>query len=118
MVFAVQLPWPVAGRGAAFTPDAQGADLSADRRNRRGAHDVLAGEAGRYPQLGLPLLLAARRDADAAGADANGLLPRGGGMAALAAARRRRQPGADADHVWHSGGASSRGVGMHVAAGL
>ena len=40
---------------------AQGADLRADRRHRRRADDVAAGADRRRAQLGLPLLLAARR---------------------------------------------------------
>ena len=40
---------------------AQGADLRADRRHRRRADDVAARAARRRAQLGLPLLLAARR---------------------------------------------------------
>ena len=77
----------------------QGADLRPDRRHRRGGHDVAARAARRRPQLGLPLLLAARRHLHAAGA-ARHRLPRGGqGLARLAAARRRRRPGRPADHV-------------------
>ena len=45
---------------------AQGAHLRADRRHRRRADDVAAGVDRRRAQLGLPLLLAARRDAHAA----------------------------------------------------
>ena len=45
---------------------AEGADVRADRRDRRRADDVAAGVDRRRAQLGLPLLLAARRDADAA----------------------------------------------------
>ena len=40
----------------------------ADRRHRRRAHHVAAGDARRHAQLGLPLLLGARRDAHARGA--------------------------------------------------
>ena len=42
----------------------EGADLHDDRRHRRRAHHVAAGAARRRTQLGLPLLLAARRDPD------------------------------------------------------
>ena len=59
--------------------------------------EQLGGDA----QLGLPLLLAARRHPDPARADERRLLRRGAGLARLAAARGRGQPGADADHVWH-----------------
>ena len=47
----------------------QGAHLRADRRHRRRADDVAAGADRRRAQLGLPLLLAARRDVHAARAD-------------------------------------------------
>ena len=46
---------------AALADHAQGADLRADRRHRRRADDVAARAARRRAQLGLPLLLAARR---------------------------------------------------------
>ena len=49
---------------------AQGADLRADRRDRRRADHVAAGADRRRAQLGLPLLLVARRDAHADGAAA------------------------------------------------
>ena len=45
---------------------AEGAHLRADRRDRRRADDVAPRGARRRPELGLPLLLAARRDAHAA----------------------------------------------------
>ena len=51
---------PVAAR-------AEGAHLRADRRHRRRADDVAARGDRRRAQLGLPLLLAPRRDAHAAG---------------------------------------------------
>ena len=51
----------VARRGGPVAAHAQGADLRADRRHRRGGDHLAAGEARRRPQLGLPLLLAARR---------------------------------------------------------
>ena len=52
---------PVArGRGP-LADHAQGADLRAHRRHRRRRHDLAARGHRRRPQLGLPLLLAARR---------------------------------------------------------
>ena len=51
----------VARRGGPLAAHAQGADVRADRRHRRRADHLAAGEARRRPQLGLPLLLAARR---------------------------------------------------------
>ena len=90
---------PSGTRRSALADHAEGPDLCADRRHRRGADDLAAGADGRHAQLGLPVLLAARRDADPAGADERRLLRRGAGLARLAAARRRRRPGAAADHV-------------------
>ena len=68
---------------------------SSDRRHRCGADHVAAGTARRPAQLGLSLLLAARRHLHAAGADARGLSRRGAGLGRLAAraalpARRHR----------------------------
>ena len=62
----VQARRAVRGHRDALADHAQGADLRADRRHRRRAHHLAAGMDRRRPQLGLPLLLAARRDADAA----------------------------------------------------
>ena len=56
---------------------AQGAHVRADRRDRRGPDDLAAGGARRRPQLGLPVLLAPRRDAHAAGDAPCGLQRRG-----------------------------------------
>ena len=79
----------------------EGADLRADRRHRRSAHHLIAGKARRRPQLGLPVLLAARRHIHAAGADEQRLHRGGAGVAQLAAARRRGIAGRHADHVRH-----------------
>ena len=49
--------------GRPLADHAQGADLRADRRHRRGADDLAAGGARRRAQLGLPLLLDPRCDA-------------------------------------------------------
>ena len=48
-------------RRAPVAHHAQGPHLRADRRHLRGAHHLAAREDRRSPQLGLPLLLAARR---------------------------------------------------------
>ena len=98
-----------------LAPAAEGADVRADRRDRRGADDVAAGVDRRRPQLGLPLLLAARRDADAA-RDAAGGVQRGGGrVAEVAAPRRRRRPGRRADHVRARRRAAARGARARLA---
>ncbi len=83
----------------ALADHAQGADVRADRRHRRGRDDLAAGGARRRAQLGLPLLLAARRDVHPSGAGPDRLHRRGGRVAGVAAARDRRQPGPAADHV-------------------
>ncbi len=88
----VQLRRTVARDRGALADHAEGTDLRPHRRHRRGAHHVAAREAGRRAQLGLPLLLAARRHLRAAVADA-GWLPRGGQVVAcLAGARGGRPP--------------------------
>ena len=57
---------PVARAGAALADHAEGAHLRADRRHRGRADHLAARAARRRAQLGLPLLLAAGRDAHAA----------------------------------------------------
>ena len=89
---------------------------AADRRHRRRADDVVAGAHRRQAQLGLPLLLAARRHSDAARLDACRLLRRGAGLARMAVARDRRQPGSAADHVRHRRRAAARRMGGRLAA--
>ena len=67
----VRLVEPLHAEGAvargdrALADHAEDADLSADRRDRRGGDDLAAGSARRRAQLGLPVLLDPRRDADA-----------------------------------------------------
>ena len=70
-----------------------------DRRHRRRAHHLAARGPGRRAQLGLPLLLAARRRADDRRADPGRAHRRGRAVAGLAAARRRRRPRGPPDHV-------------------
>ncbi len=106
------------GCRGAFADHAQGADLWADRRDRRGADHLAAGATGREQKLGLSFLLAARRDADAAGVDECRLLRRGAGVARVAVARGRRQSRAGADHVRDRRRAPPDRMGGSVAAGL
>src|SRR5262249_57347392 len=65
----------------ALADHAQGAHLLADRRDRRGADHLIAGMPGWGAELGLSLLLAARRDAHADRADGRRFL-RGGAVLA------------------------------------
>ena len=83
---------PVAAHAAADDP-------RADRRHRGRADDLAARGLRRRAQLGLPLLLAARRRADDRVAHRRRLHRRGQVLAALAAARRGRRPRRPADHV-------------------
>ena len=93
----LRLPRRVSRGSAQLTADAEGADVRADRRHRRRADDVAARADRRRTQLGLPLLLVARRDLHALRADERGLHRRGARVAQLAAARRCRRPGEGAD---------------------
>src|SRR5262245_26455140 len=106
------------GRREAFAHHAQGADLRPHWRTRGGPNDVLAGTARRGAQLGLPLLLAARRDLDFARVHEHGVLRGSASVAGLAPPRRRRQSRSDADHVWARRRAASPGIRAAVAARL
>ena len=63
---ALHLRRAVARAGRAVAHHPQGADLRADRRDRGRGHDLAARAPRRRAQLGLPLLLAARRHVHAA----------------------------------------------------
>ena len=73
--------------------------FDADRRHRRRAHHLAAGDARRHAQLGLPLLLGARRDAHARGVDRRRLPRRSRALARVVAARGRGRARAVADDV-------------------
>jgi len=96
---ALRLPGRLARRGAAVAGHAQGADLRPDRWRGGRSDDVAARAAGRAAQLGLPLLLAARRHVHPAGTGGHRLRRGGEGLAGLVAARVRRRPCRLADHV-------------------
>ncbi len=94
------LPGPsVAPAPAALGADAEGPDVRADRLDGRRRHHVAPRDARRRAQLGLPVLLDARRDVHAVGAPRD--RPRLGGRRLHAVRRRpwaqwgRRAP----DHV-------------------
>ena len=69
-------------RGGPLADHPEGADLRAHRRDRGRRHHVPARDAGREPQLGLPVLLAARRHLHPRVAHAGRLLRGGDGVAA------------------------------------
>ena len=75
---------------AAQLARAEGADLPADRRDRRRAHDVAARDGRRRAQLGLPVRLGARRELDDRGALHRRLPGRGRGLRLLHDQLRRR----------------------------
>ena len=84
----------------------QGADLRADRRDRRRGDDLAPREARRRAQLGLPLLLAPRRDVHPAGA---------GQRRAIST---RRAPGANGCSArWPAGPTTSRSCTAWPASG-
>ena len=84
---------------APVSPHAEGAHVRTDGRHRRRPDDLAAGGARRRPQLGLPVLLAARRDADAARVPESGLRRRSARLARLAAACDRRRSRGHPGHV-------------------
>ena len=98
--------------------DAAADDARGDRRDRRGSHHVAARGLRRRTQLGLPLLLAARRRTHPRVAAGRGLRRGGGRVARLAVARRRRRPGRPADHVHRGRRASAARAGAHPPEGL
>ena len=71
----VQLPGALPGYGGAIVDNAESSHLSADRWDRRCGNHVAAGTVGGSQQLGLSLLLAARRDLHLAGFYAWRVLP-------------------------------------------
>ena len=108
----------VARRRRALAHHLEGAHLRPDGWHHRRPDDVAARGARRRAQLGLPLLLAARRHAHAFGPD-GGRVPRGGGgVARLAAQGRGRGPLQAADHVRPRRRAEPAGVRGRLAAGL
>src|ERR1700738_559433 len=91
---------PLEGSGTAFVVDAKGPDLRGDRRHRRRPHHVATGAAWWGTQLGLPLLLAARRDLYADGTGVCRLPRRGAGVGAMAPAHRGGKAAPASDSVW------------------
>ena len=91
LVGALRVLGRVARAGAAFAAHAGSAHVRADGRHRRRADHVVAGDDRRIAQLGLSLLLGARRDAHARGAAHRRLPERGAALARVAPARGRRR---------------------------
>ncbi len=108
LVGTLPLPRPLGPGGIAFADYAKGADLQAKRGRGCGADYLSAGAAGWGAQLGLPILLAARRDFHLE-CPAVGGVPRGGRrVARVAAARDRRLAEGLADRLRGNRRAASR----------
>ena len=101
LVEPIDVPRQVGRAGATLGDHVEGADLRPDRRNRRRAHDVAPRVARQRAQLGLPVLLVARRDVHAVLADERRVRQGSGGVARLAVARGGGRSRAPADHVRH-----------------
>ena len=114
----VPLRRTVARCGRALAADAQIADRCAHGRRLGGADDLTPGVHRRRAQLGLPLLLVARRDVRAGRAAQRRLRGRSVRVARLAAARSRRKPGSDPDPLRFARRAANPRVRGAVAARL
>ena len=79
---------PLARRGPPLAAHAEGTDVRADRRHRRRADDLAARVDRRRAELGLPLLLAPRRDPHAARAHPRRLRRGGAGRGATGSCGR------------------------------
>ena len=115
---AVQLRRALARPGGALADHAEGADPCGDGRDRGGADHLAARGDRRRPQLGLPLLLAARRDLHALRAAEVRLPRRGGGLAALAAQGGGGLARADAAALRHRRRAAAARARARLAPGL
>ncbi len=91
--------WPMDAGRQTVADHAEGFDVLADRRNRRRGNDVTPRAAGRREELGLSLLLVARRDGHSSGLHEPGVLRGGAGVARLAHARGSRQSASNSDDV-------------------
>ena len=106
------------GAGRQLDLHAQGPHLRADRGHRRGADHLAAGVDRRRAELGLPVLLAAGRDAHDRRARRRGLSRRGPRVAQLALPGRRRRSGRPPDHVRRRRRAPPSRIRDRLAAGL
>ena len=112
----MHVPGRVARSGRALAHHAQGADVSAHGRHRRGADHVAARAARGSSQLGLPLLLAPRRDLHPLQPVDGGLRRGSGGVARMAPPRGRGRPSRPADPLRSRGRATVPGVRPAVVA--
>ena len=115
---AVQLPGSLARPGGAIADHPEGADPRRDRGDRRGADHLAARGDRRRPQLGLPLLLGARRDLHALRAAEVGLPRRGARLAAVAAQGGGGHARADAAALRHRRRAAAARARAALAPGL
>ena len=109
---------PLLRRRLPLADGAEGDDVRPDGRHRRRADDLAPGADRRRPELGLPVLLAPRRQLRALRARRQRLRRGGRRLAGLAPARRRRRPGGHPDHVRPRRRAATARVRAAVARGL
>ncbi len=107
---------PVARRPLAAR--SRGAHLYADGRHRGGGDHLAPRTARRQAQLGLPLLLAARRDLHALRADVRRVHRGRDRLARMALACRGRQRVRFADRLQFARSAAPAGIGITVARGV
>ena len=100
----------MAGCGPAFAHRLKGADLRTERGNCGGGDHFPAGRNRRRAELGLSLLLVARRHLHSLRIDLVGIFGRSAYLAGLAAARHRWQSRANADSLRREWGTPSRRV--------
>ncbi len=107
------------GRGGRTLLDhPEGADVRANGRHRRRAHDLAAGVPGWGSKLGLSLLLAAGQRAPSRRTHDRRVRRRGRQVAGLAAPCGRRRPGGPPDHVRPRWRAAARRVRAGLASGV
>ena len=94
-------PWRLHLR--ALGAGAEGPHVHADRGAGGGADDLAAGDPAGVAQLGLPLLLDARRDVHAVGAARAGVGLGGGRLRAVRGGPGAQRGWVAADHVWDQG---------------
>src|SRR4029077_9223903 len=114
----VSTGWALDGRGQAVAHHVEGFDLRSNGWNRCGPHGVASRALGRYAELGLSILLVARRHLYALGLHAPRILRRSTGMERLAYPGDCRQPGPGPDYVRGGRGTMVAGNEYFLAARL